>query len=101
MESLSVSTNSFTLDLYKKLNENSKGKNIFFSPWSIATALAMVHLGAKGDTATQLAEVSSEISTENIHSGFKNLLSAINKRRSTYLLKSANQLYEEKTYPLL
>lgn len=62
MESLSVSTNRFTLDLYKKLNETSKGQNIFFSPWSIATALAMVHLGAKGDTASQMAEVSSEIS---------------------------------------
>uniref|UniRef100_A0A803WCH3 Serpin B10 n=1 Tax=Ficedula albicollis TaxID=59894 RepID=A0A803WCH3_FICAL len=128
METPSVSTNSFTVDLYKKLNENSKGQNIFFSPWSIATALAMVHLGAKGDTATQMAEVSSEIScvppyrdflpklllfylwqgtdpeqegAENIHSGFKKLLSDINKRRSTYLLKSANRLYEEKTYPLL
>uniref|UniRef100_A0A663MNW1 Serpin B10 n=1 Tax=Athene cunicularia TaxID=194338 RepID=A0A663MNW1_ATHCN len=124
MESLSVSTNSFTLDLYKKLNETSKGQNIFFSPWSIATALAMVYLGAKGDTATQMAEVSSEISSislyrwfphklpyssvygehscsENIHSGFKTLLSAINKPSSTYLLKSANRLYEEKTYPLL
>lgn len=63
MESLSVSTNSFTLDLYKKLNETSKGQNIFFSPWSIATALAMVYLGTKGDTATQMAEVSSEISS--------------------------------------
>ncbi|NXX13035.1 SPB10 protein, partial [Podargus strigoides] len=38
---------------------------------------------------------------ENIHSGFKELLSAINKPRNTYLLKSANRLYEEKTYPLL
>ncbi|KAJ7400916.1 hypothetical protein BTVI_100857 [Pitangus sulphuratus] len=101
MESLSVSTNSFTLDLYKKLNENSKGQNIFFSPWSIATALAMVHLGAKGDTATQMAEDPEHGQAENIHSGFKKLLSAINKRRSTYLLKSANRLYEEKTYPLL
>ncbi|XP_074432190.1 heterochromatin-associated protein MENT-like isoform X3 [Larus michahellis] len=130
MESLSVSTNSFTLDLYKKLNETSKGQNIFFSPWSIATALAMVYLGAKGDTATQMAEVlhfnqtageegspeTTRLShrrpkkrkldpehkqAENIHSGFKELLSAINKPRSTYLLKSANRLYEEKTYPLL
>ncbi|KFZ49631.1 Heterochromatin-associated protein MENT [Antrostomus carolinensis] len=130
MESLSVTTNSFTVDLYKKLNETSKGQNIFFSPWSIATALAMVYLGAKGDTASQMAEVlhfnqtagergSSETTrpspgrprkrkmdpdhkqAKNIHSGFKELLSAINKRRSTYLLKSANRLYEEKTYPLL
>ncbi|XP_058687095.1 uncharacterized protein LOC131575525 [Poecile atricapillus] len=130
MEPLSVSTNRFTLDLYKKLNETSKGQNIFFSPWSIATALAMVYLGAKGDTATQMAEVlhfnqtareegSSETTrpssarpkkrkmdpehegAENIHSGFKKLLSDINKRRNTFLLKSANRLYEEKTYPLL
>ncbi|PKU43869.1 heterochromatin-associated protein ment [Limosa lapponica baueri] len=38
---------------------------------------------------------------ENIHSGFKELLSAINKPRRSYLLKTANRLYEEKTYPLL
>ncbi|XP_010183745.1 PREDICTED: heterochromatin-associated protein MENT-like, partial [Mesitornis unicolor] len=130
MESLSASTNSFTLDLYQKLNETSKGQNIFFSPWSIATTLAMVYLGAKGDTASQMAKVlhfnqtavdegSSETTrpspgrpkerktdpehkqAQNIHFGFKELLSAINKPRSTYLLKSANRLYEEKTYPLL
>ena len=71
MESLlSVSTNSFTLDLYKTLNETSKGQNIFFSPWSIATALAMVYLGAKGDTATQMAEVSSEISSTSPYRRF-------------------------------
>ncbi|KAM9387902.1 heterochromatin-associated protein MENT-like [Phaethornis superciliosus] len=130
MESLSVSTNSFTLDLYRKLNETSKGQNIFFSPWSIATALAMVYLGAKGDTATQMAEVlhfnqtdreegASETTrpslrrpkkrkmdpehkqAENIHSNFKKLLSDIDKPRSTYLLKSASRLYVEKTFPLL
>ncbi|KFP79532.1 PREDICTED: serpin B10 [Acanthisitta chloris] len=129
MESLTVSTNNFTLDLYKKLKETSKGQNIFFSSWSIATALAMVHLGARGDTAAQMAEVlhfnqtageegSSETrpspgrpkkrkmdpehkQAENIHSGFKKFLSAINKGRSTYLLKSANRLYGEKTYALL
>ncbi|NXU51821.1 SPB10 protein, partial [Turnix velox] len=101
MESLSVATNSFTLDLYKKLNETSKGQNIFFSPWSIATALAMVYLGAKGETATQMAEDPEHKQSGKIHSGFKELLSAINKPRSTYLLKSANRLYEEKTYPFL
>lgn len=38
---------------------------------------------------------------EDIHAGFKELLSAINKPRNTYSLKSANQLFEEETYPLL
>uniref|UniRef100_A0A8C2TX91 Serpin domain-containing protein n=1 Tax=Coturnix japonica TaxID=93934 RepID=A0A8C2TX91_COTJA len=98
MESLSASTNSFTLDLYRKLDETSKGQNIFFAPWSIVTALAMVYLGARGDTATQMAKYKE---TENIPSGFKELLVAINKPRNTYLLKSANQLFADKTYPLL
>ncbi|KFO90790.1 Heterochromatin-associated protein MENT, partial [Buceros rhinoceros silvestris] len=101
MESLSVSTSSFALDLYKKLNETSRGQNIFFSPWSIATALAMVYLGAKGDTATQMAEDPEHKQAEKIHSSFKELLSAINTPSSSYLLKSASRLYEEKTYPLL
>lgn len=68
MESFSASTNSFSVDLYKKLDETSKGQNIFFAPWSIATALAMVHLGAKGDTAMQIAKVSSEISSVSLQS---------------------------------
>ncbi|NXS94798.1 SPB10 protein, partial [Jacana jacana] len=101
MESLSVSTNSFTLDLYKKLNETSNGQNIFFSSWSIATALAMVYLGAKGDTATQIAEDPEDKQAEDIHSGFKELLSAINKPSSSYSLKSANRIYADKTFPLL
>ncbi|NXS18610.1 SPB10 protein, partial [Mystacornis crossleyi] len=37
----------------------------------------------------------------DIHSGFKNLLSAINKPRSTYSLRSANRIYVEKTFLLL
>ncbi|POI19558.1 hypothetical protein CIB84_016697 [Bambusicola thoracicus] len=69
MESLSASTNTFTLDLYKKLDVTSKGQNIFFAPWSIASALAMVYLGANGDTATQIAKVSSEISSVSHKAG--------------------------------
>ncbi|KAM9164764.1 serpin B10-like isoform 3-T3 [Pangshura tecta] len=57
MDSLSASNGSFTLDLFKNLNESFKGQNIFFSPWSISSALAMTYVGAKGNTATQMAEV--------------------------------------------
>jgi len=38
---------------------------------------------------------------EGIHSGFKELLSAINKPRSSYSLRSANRIYVEKTFPLV
>lgn len=57
MELVSTSVGKFTVDLFNKLNETNKGKNIFFSPWSISSALALMYLGAKGNTATEMAEV--------------------------------------------
>uniref|UniRef100_A0A8D0FFG9 Serpin domain-containing protein n=1 Tax=Strix occidentalis caurina TaxID=311401 RepID=A0A8D0FFG9_STROC len=112
MELVSTSVGKFTVDLFNKLNETNKGKNIFFSPWSISSALALMYLGAKGNTATEMAEVGCSMKTgywdslegflsDDIHSGFKELLTAINKPRSTYSLKSANRIYMEKTFPLL
>ncbi|NXW87764.1 SPB10 protein, partial [Alopecoenas beccarii] len=129
MELVSTSIGNFTIDLFKKVNETNKGKNVFFSPWSISTALALTYLGAKGNTATEMAEVLHFVQAagaegssvarpcrgktkkrkmdpeyqqaEDIHSGFKELLTAINKPRSTYSLRSANRIYVEKTFPLL
>jgi serpin B len=46
---------AFALDLYRGL-QKSEG-NVFFSPWSISTALGMTYWGARGDTAAQMAEV--------------------------------------------
>nr|XP_028593700.1 leukocyte elastase inhibitor-like [Podarcis muralis] len=48
---------AFGLDLYKKLNRSDTCKNIFFSPISITSALAMVQLGARGSSRTQMEEV--------------------------------------------
>uniref|UniRef100_A0A8C5WZX7 Serpin domain-containing protein n=1 Tax=Malurus cyaneus samueli TaxID=2593467 RepID=A0A8C5WZX7_9PASS len=110
---VSTSVGKFTVDLFNKLNETNKGKNIFFSPWSVSAALALTYLGAKGTTATEMAEVlhftqgagaessSSNKQAADIHSGFKKLLTAINKPRSTYSLRSANRIYMEKTFLLL
>ena len=48
--------NQFALDLYKKLAETEKG-NLFFSPYSISSALAMTYAGARGQTAEEMAKV--------------------------------------------
>ncbi|NXE79803.1 SPB10 protein, partial [Cochlearius cochlearius] len=130
MELVSTSIGKLSVDLFNKLNETNKGKNIFFSPWSISSALALVYLGAKGNTATEMAEVlhfiqaagaegSSSVArpsrgrpkrrkmdpehkqAEDIHSGFKELLTVVNKPKSTYSLRTANRIYVEKTFPLL
>ncbi|KAF7654520.1 hypothetical protein LDENG_00068560 [Lucifuga dentata] len=55
--SLSKANTSFALALFKKLSDDDKTGNIFYSPLSISSALAMVLLGARGNTATQMSEV--------------------------------------------
>ncbi len=51
--------NAFAFDLYTKLaaDKNQDGKNLFFSPYSITTALDMVAEGANGETAEQMGTV--------------------------------------------
>ncbi|XP_030044531.1 serpin B4-like [Microcaecilia unicolor] len=57
MDSLAAANASFTFDLYKQLNKTRKNENVFFSPLSIESALAMVLMGAKGNTAAQMEKV--------------------------------------------
>lgn len=58
MDSISRPITEFCLDLYKKLNESAEDTNIVFSPMSISVALALIHLGAKNNTAAQIEKVS-------------------------------------------
>ena len=44
----------FTADLCKQLG--GQPGNLFYSPSSISTALAMTHAGARGETAEQMAK---------------------------------------------
>ncbi|KAM6218308.1 serpin B10 [Rhynchocyon petersi] len=123
MASLVTSINQFALEFSKKLAESAEGKNIFFSPWSISAALSMVYMGTRGATAAQMAQVlqlnqhpdtkscpESEKkmkmeynsgTAEGICSDFQALLSEINKTGNTYILKTANRLYAQQTYPFL
>ncbi|XP_070841604.1 leukocyte elastase inhibitor-like isoform X1 [Chaetodon trifascialis] len=48
---------TFSLALFRKLSDDDKTANIFYSPFSISSALAMVMLGSGGNTATQMSEV--------------------------------------------
>ncbi|XP_073702867.1 leukocyte elastase inhibitor-like [Garra rufa] len=57
MEILSAANTQFSLNLFKKISEGDASKNVFYSPISISSALAMVSLGAKGNTAAQMFKV--------------------------------------------
>ncbi|XP_074940270.1 serpin B10-like [Phalacrocorax aristotelis] len=57
MEALNKANTSFALDFFKHECQEDGDKNILFSPLSISSALATVYLGAKGNTADQMAKV--------------------------------------------
>ncbi|KAM9665828.1 leukocyte elastase inhibitor-like isoform 1-T2 [Trichechus inunguis] len=101
MEQLSAANTRFAVDLFRALNEDSPAGNIFFSPVSISSALAMVFLGAQGSTAVQLSKTFHFDAVEEVHSRFQSLNADINKRGASYILKLANRLYGEKTYSFL
>ncbi|XP_050994031.1 leukocyte elastase inhibitor-like isoform X2 [Labeo rohita] len=101
MEDLSRANSLFALDLYRALSESSPEENVFFSPLSISAALSMVYLGARGDTAKEMAKVLFFSSVSDVHSHFETLTSNINRPSATYNLKLANRLYGEKTFSFL
>ncbi|XP_016341273.1 leukocyte elastase inhibitor-like [Sinocyclocheilus anshuiensis] len=57
MEPLSSANTQFSLKLFKKISGGNTSGNVFYSPISISSALAMVSLGAKGNTASQMFKV--------------------------------------------
>ncbi|XP_066233014.1 leukocyte elastase inhibitor isoform X1 [Saccopteryx leptura] len=101
MEQLSTANTRFAVDLFRTLSENEPTGNIFISPISISSALAMVSLGARGTTAAQMSKGLYFDTVEEIHSRFQSLNADINKHGNPYILKLANRLYGEKTYNFL
>ncbi|XP_060949806.1 leukocyte elastase inhibitor-like [Limanda limanda] len=96
---LSKANTSFCLDLFKQLSDKDKAANVFFSPFSISSAMAMVMLGARGNTHTQMSEiVKIEICLDDIHAEFSELLKTLNKADAPYSLSVANRLYGELSF---
>ncbi|XP_067086421.1 leukocyte elastase inhibitor [Osmerus mordax] len=98
---LSNSNTAFALELFRTLSATSPAGNVFMSPLSISSALAMVYLGAKGDTAAQMKKVLAFGSTKDVHTEFQTLNAEINSPSASYVLKLANRVYGEQTSDFL
>ncbi|XP_029934731.1 leukocyte elastase inhibitor-like [Myripristis murdjan] len=93
---LSEANTAFCLALFKQLDEDKKSSNVFYSPLSISSALAMVMLGARANTATQMSECLK--AQDDVHVKFSKLIKELNKARAPYSLSLANRLYGDQSY---
>ncbi|NXY43497.1 A1AF antiproteinase, partial [Ceuthmochares aereus] len=87
----------FACCFYKEIASRDKSGNIFFSPLSISTAFAMLTLGARSDTLTQILRVLSfnprEISENEIHEGYRQLMQMVNRKNEVLQLNMGNVLF--------
>lgn len=96
MDNLGEANGAFAINLLKILGEEDNSQNVFFSPLSISSALAMVLMGAKGDTAVQMSQALCLNKGEDVHQGFQSLLTEVNKSDTQCLLRAANRIFGEK-----
>ncbi len=80
----------------------SQSGNVFFSPFSIITAMAMAQEGAVGNTATQMQNVLNLSSNAAVRQqGFQQLISEINAPGKHYTLDTADNLWIQQGFPIL
>jgi len=100
VDSLSDAMNGFNFEMYNELGIDSD-ENVFFSPYSIFTALAMTYEGARGDTAAQMKNVLGfEQNDEVSLCSFGRIYNLLNID-AEYTLNTANALWTKKDYPFL
>lgn len=101
--------NDFAFDLYARLAAESEG-NLFFSPSSIHTALAMTYAGAAGETAEQMARtLRCTLTQDELASASGEFLRILNTPRErsgawgnvdpAYELVVSNALWSQRGYP--
>ncbi len=93
--------NVFALGMYRQLRPADG--NIFFSPFSIRTALAMTYAGARGETAAQMKNaLRFSLDDSALHSAFADSIKTLNTGGGTdYEMSVANSLWGDKSFEFL
>jgi serpin B len=102
IESLAGGNTAFALNLYARLK--TADGNLFFSPYSISTCLAMTYNGARGETAAQMAQTLHFDTNQNqLAASFGELQKQLNKeqKKKGIELDNANGLWGQKNHLFL
>ena len=93
--------NKFAFKLFRELKSGT-GKILFYSPFSISTALAMTYSGARGETALQMSRIMNFQQNEKFHADYKHLLDRLNRGTEGKIkLNIANGLWAQKNFKFL
>ena len=108
LSTLVSGNNNFAFNLYQQLKKNSTG-NLFYSPYSISTALAMTYAGAAGDTAKQMSTaLQFTLPQAQLHPAFNQLALDLASRGQnaqgtggkSFSLNIANALWGQQDYQI-
>jgi serpin B len=94
-------TSLFCFDLYARLRAGDG--NLFFSPWSIATAVAITSAGARGETRAQIASAMRvPLREDRLHRAFSDVLRGLDRTGATRRneLRIANALWPQVGLPI-
>lgn len=97
---LSSKSNDFTFDFMKILaTKEDKNENLFASPFSLQTVLAMTAEGAVGDTKTEMLDALklSGYSEEEIAGYFRTLIPALEGVDNTTVMEIANSFWSKQS----
>lgn len=109
LETLVDGNTDFAFNLYHHLSADDDA-NVFFSPYSLSTALAMLYAGAENNTKKQMAgSMQFDLPEEKIHAGFNYLDIEMDSRGEgaagadgeRFRLNAVNAIWGQKGYELL
>ncbi len=90
-----TANNQFAIDMYQQINGQSKQaeKNVFFSPYSLSTAMAMLYAAAEGETKAQIQRTFYYPALNVLNPNSAALHEQFNKPNPNYQLATANDLW--------
>lgn len=99
LAALAEGQNRFAFDLYQAIRDGDD--NLFYSPYSLATALAMTYAGARGETAAQMAQVLNfTLPQAQLHAAMNALAQEL-QAQDSLTLTVANSLWAQESYAFL
>ena len=87
--------NQFAIDLYQQINKQPKQaeNNVFFSPYSLSTAMAMLYAAAEGETKQQIQKTFHYPAPAILNPNSAALYNQFNKPNPNYDLSTVNDLW--------